>query len=284
MRKLRPTPVRENSRPSTARTVAALAALLFIAPFGFGQGSPTSPEVQAKSGMAAAPPAQTGSVDGSIKLLPSAIVRDQKPVFSFPARAAEGHHWKPALAVTLATAGLVALDSHDARHFRKTQAFGDFNSAVSGRNTAIGMAAVPAAALVLGWTHHDSYATQTALAAGEAAADAQILSLGMKVISRRLRPSDIPPNGDFGHTWFKSNSALGFNSSFPSGHTITAFAIATVFADRYRRHRWVPWVAYGAATLVGFSRVTLQSHFPADVFAGAALGYSISRFVVLRRR
>ncbi len=232
--------------------------------------------------MAAVPPAQPGSVDGPIKLLPSAIVHDQKPIVFFPVHAAEGRHWKPALAVTLAAAGLVALDSHDARYFRKTHAFGDFNSAVSGRNAAIGMAAVPAAALALGWAHHDSYATQTALEAGQAAADAQILSLGMKVISRRLRPSDIPPTGDFGHTWFKSNSALGFNSSFPSGHTITAFAIATVFAERYRRHRWVPWVAYGAAALVGFSRVTLQAHFPADVFAGAALGYSISHFVVLR--
>jgi membrane-associated phospholipid phosphatase len=228
--------------------------------------------------------ARTTFVDSSIKRLPAAIVQDQKPVFSFPVHAAEGHHWKPALAVTLATAGLVALDSHDTRYFRKTQTFGGFNSAASGRNAAIGLAAVPAAALVLGWTHHNSFATQTGLEAGEAAVDAQILSLGMKVATQRLRPSDIPPTGDFGHTWFKSNNALGFNSSFPSGHTITAFAVATVFAERYRRHRWVPWVAYGAAALVGFSRITLQAHFPSDVFAGAALGYSISHFVVLRRR
>jgi membrane-associated phospholipid phosphatase len=219
----------------------------------------------------------------TVASLPAAIFHDQKPVISFPLRAAEGHHWKPALAVALAAAGLVVLDSHDARYFRKTSAFGDFNYAVSGRNTMIGMVAVPAATLFIGWGHHDSYAVQTAFEAGEAAADSQILALGMKVISRRLRPSDIPPNGDFGHTWFKSDSSLGFNSSFPSGHTIAAFSIATVFAERYQRHRWVPWVAYGAATLVGFSRITLQAHFPADVFAGAALGYSLSHFVVLRR-
>jgi membrane-associated phospholipid phosphatase len=36
------------------------------------------------------------------------------------------------------------------------------------------------------------------------------------------------------------------------------------------------------AGTIGFSRITLQAHFPADVFLGAALGYSISRFVVLR--
>jgi membrane-associated phospholipid phosphatase len=43
-------------------------------------------------------------------------------------------------------------------------------------------------------------------------------------------------------------------------------------------------VAYGAATLVGFSRLTQQAHFPSDVFAGAALGYFISRDVVMPGR
>jgi membrane-associated phospholipid phosphatase len=69
----------------------------------------------------------------------------------------------------------------------------------------------------------------------------------------------------------------------PSGHTIAAFSIATVFARRYGNHRWVPFVAYGLAGVVGFSRMTLSAHFASDVFMGAALGYSISRFAVLRQ-
>jgi membrane-associated phospholipid phosphatase len=52
----------------------------------------------------------------------------------------------------------------------------------------------------------------------------------------------------------------------------------------FLRNRWVPWVAYGLAGLVGFSRVPLQAHFPSDVFAGAALGYAISHYVVLRQQ
>ena len=40
-------------------------------------------------------------------------------------------------------------------------------------------------------------------------------------------------------------------------------------------------MAYGAAALVGFSRISLLSHFPSDMFMGATLGYSITRFVVL---
>jgi membrane-associated phospholipid phosphatase len=41
-------------------------------------------------------------------------------------------------------------------------------------------------------------------------------------------------------------------------------------------------VAYGVAGLIGFSRVPLQAHFPSDVFLGAALGYAVARFDVLR--
>jgi len=55
-----------------------------------------------------------------------------------------------------------------------------------------------------------------------------------------------------------------------------------VFSARYRDHRWVPWVAYGVATVVGFSRITLQSHFPSDVFAGGVLGGVIGHIVGTR--
>jgi len=107
----------------------------------------------------------------------------------------------------------------------------------------------------------------------------------MKVATRRLRPSDIPPTGNFSDTFFRSHvSPTGINTSFPSGHAAAAFSVAAVFAHRYRQHRWVPWVAYGMASAIGFSRVTTQAHFPSDVFLGAALGYAITKFDVLRPR
>jgi membrane-associated phospholipid phosphatase len=213
------------------------------------------------------------------------ILRDQKDVWTFPAHLVRGKDWKPTLAVVAATGALMALDPHDAPYFRRTSSFTDFNKAFSGRNTMLGMAILPASVYVAGLEKRDTYAQHTALLAGEAAADVEIVALVMKDAVRRVRPSDIAPQGNFSDTWFEARgSILGKNASFPSGHAIEAFSIATVFAERYRKHRWVPWVAYGLATTVGISRISLQAHFPSDVFAGAALGYFITHNVVLPGR
>jgi membrane-associated phospholipid phosphatase len=213
------------------------------------------------------------------------ILHDQESIWKFPVKLAHGKHWKPALAVTAAFGGLVALDAHDTPYFRRTQAFAGFNRGLSGTNTALATTLVPVSFYALGLVRKDSYATKTSLLAGEAAADAEILTWVLKNSTGRRRPIDIPPGGNYSDTWFESyRPPLDAHASFPSGHTIAAFSIATVFARRYGRHRWVPWVAYGAAGLIGFSRLTLQAHFPSDVFAGAAFGYVISRYVVLPGR
>jgi membrane-associated phospholipid phosphatase len=133
----------------------------------------------------------------------------------------------------------------------------------------------------VGYIRHDSYATSTALLAGEAYANSAVLDLAIKAVTRRRRPMDVAAGNSLNDTFFNSGkSALG--SAFPSGHAAGAFAVATVIAHRYRNHRWVPWVAYGCATAISFSRVTTRAHFPSDVFLGAALGYTITRFEVLR--
>lgn len=69
-------------------------------------------------------------------------------------------------------------------------------------------------------------------------------------------------------------------NSFPSGHTTTAFSIATVFAKRYARHPLVGVVAYSTAGLVGLSRMTENRHWGSDILAGALLGYLCGNAVV----
>jgi membrane-associated phospholipid phosphatase len=239
------------------------------------------------------PPRQTPSVvpsggRGQLLTTPKhfvgGIVHDQESIWKFPWDVAHGRHWKPALAFTLATASLVELDPHDTPYFRRTQSFSGFNGTFSSFNTGLGEGLFPAAFFLVGRERKDRRMEKSALLAGEALADAEILSEIMKNIDRRLRPREIN-NGDFGHTWFKAGGGILIDrGSFPSGHAIGAFAMATVIAERYRQHRWVPWVAYGLAGLVGFSRISLQAHFPSDIFAGAILGYSISHFIILRNR
>ena len=178
----------------------------------------------------------------------------------------------------------MALDPTEAAYFRRTRTFHGFNNIFTGNATSLGMFAAPASLYATGLVRRNSKMQRTALLAGEAVGDAEVVTTVLKDATRRLRPAGIPAGGNYSDTWFESGGSLFRGSgSFPSGHTIAAFSVATVIARRYGNHRWVPYAAYGMAALVGFSRLSLLSHFSSDVFMGGALGYSISRFVVLRQ-
>ena len=62
----------------------------------------------------------------------------------------------------------------------------------------------------------------------------------------------------------------GNRLSFPSGHSATAFAFASVIG---LNHHWAWGVgAYALATLVAYSRINDNAHFLHDVVAGSGLG------------
>lgn len=62
-------------------------------------------------------------------------------------------------------------------------------------------------------------------------------------------------------------------NSMPSGHTMAAFLIAAVLLPLCRQ-RWQVWGLITLATLVGISRMVCGVHWPTDVTAGAAIGWS----------
>lgn len=66
--------------------------------------------------------------------------------------------------------------------------------------------------------------------------------------------------------------------SFPSGHTSSAFAMATVASAHFGAKVGIP--AYLAAGLIGVSRIQSNKHYLSDVLAGATLGYVVGRTVV----
>ena len=69
-------------------------------------------------------------------------------------------------------------------------------------------------------------------------------------------------------------------TSFPSGHTMAAFAAATVYAMEYSNRKIVPVLAYSVATVVGLSRITENKHWASDVLIGGILGHLIGRQIV----
>jgi membrane-associated phospholipid phosphatase len=89
----------------------------------------------------------------------------------------------------------------------------------------------------------------------------QILVQGIKAMTRRERPDE-------------SN-----NHSFPSGHTASAFASATVLERHFGWKVGVP--AYGFATYVGLARMSANKHHMSDVIMGAAMGIASARAVTV---
>jgi membrane-associated phospholipid phosphatase len=89
---------------------------------------------------------------------------------------------------------------------------------------------------------------------------AELLTVGIKQGARRARPE-------------------GSGYSFPSGHTSTAFASATVIQQHYGWKFGVP--AYAVATYVAASRVEMRKHYLSDVAFGAAIGIMAGRTVTI---
>lgn len=99
-----------------------------------------------------------------------------------------------------------------------------------------------------------------------------IVTPAIKLVAGRSRPRD--DNGIYNFKPF-SNA----NSSFPSGHTTEAFALASVIADHYDE-TWVTCTSYSVAGLVGLARAYHQAHFASDLVAGAMIGTLVGKSVV----
>jgi len=122
----------------------------------------------------------------------------------------------------------------------------------------------------------DRAASLVRIAEGALAASASVSVVKFAV--GRARPYQTPGDQDVVRPF-------SGNSSFPSGHTALAFGIASAI-DRETSARWVPFVVYPLAGLVGWSRLRDGEHWSSDVVAGAALGFWTARKAVdfARRR
>jgi len=99
-------------------------------------------------------------------------------------------------------------------------------------------------------------------AGGLAAAASIILFRALKKASGRKRPCALEP-----HQWARIAPPDQF--SFPSGHTLTAFAVAVAVGMFYPD---LMGLLLFLAVSIAMSRIALGMHFLSDVIAGSLLG------------
>ena len=66
----------------------------------------------------------------------------------------------------------------------------------------------------------------------------------------------------------------GGSPSFPSGHTSTAFLIATTITILFSNNKWLLSIIWLWAFVVAYTRLALGVHYPSDVIGGMIIGAS----------
>lgn len=77
------------------------------------------------------------------------------------------------------------------------------------------------------------------------------------------------------------------DSSFPSGHTSSAFVVSCAITWCLSgKKKWLGVILIIIASLIAFSRLYLGAHYPTDVIAGLLLGITISvvTYFALRKK
>lgn len=139
------------------------------------------------------------------------------------------------------------------------------NAAIYGTGTTIGVI------WIAGLISDNPHEKETGLLTLEALTDAMPVYTVLQVVAGRERPGEGTGNGRFLQKHW-------IDGSFPAGHAMFAWTMATVLAHEYPRW-WVKALVYGAATTVSVTRFTAHDHFAGDTLVGTALGYFIGRHI-----
>ena len=196
------------------------------------------------------------------------VLRDQKAIWTAPFHLHErdGRWLAP---IGLGTAALIATDQQTGDEIAESTSQLNASRIVSYAGSAYGVGAVAGAFYLAGRARHDPRARETGVLGAEALVDSAIVVTAIKEITQRTRPSGGRSRSDF----------FDGGSSFPSGHSIEAWSLATVIAHEYHGHPAVQIAAYGIASAVSVARFTGQKHYLSDILVGSAMGFGIGRYV-----
>ena len=145
------------------------------------------------------------------------------------------------------------------------------------------LVAVPGSAIIggslyaLGKLGHWNGIADLGLHGSEAILVGNVLNTAIKWTAGRARPYVVNDTDPFNYEFLRGKRKGSDYSSFPSGHTLAAFAAASAVTDEVTRTwpkaRWYVGTAmYGGATMVGLSRLYNNQHWASDVIMGAGIG------------
>jgi len=204
-----------------------------------------------------------------------AFLRMAGHVFSAPAHW-DGGEWLLAGALGAGTAGSTLLDD-DIRSLmgRNHTRLNDRLSDVAVQyGEGLTMLLVSAGGYAAGLAFEDDWIRETSLLSGTAIILAGTISTVSKIVIGRARP--FTAEGRYRFRPFSFNDGY---EAFPSGHTIVAFAVSGVLAERIK-NPWATAGLYGLAAATGLSRMYTDHHWFSDVLFGAIISISVSRSVV----
>ena len=196
------------------------------------------------------------------------ILRDQKAIWTSPFHL-HGRDARWLAPLGLGTAALIATDRQTGDEMAKFHDQLQPSRVISYIGSGYGAGGIAVTFYLVGRATHNNRARETGVLGAEALIDSAIVVTTLKEITQRRRPGAGISRGDF----------FDGGSSFPSGHSIEAWSLATVIANEYHDHRLVEISAYGIASAVSVARYTGRNHFLSDVLVGSAMGYGIGRYV-----
>lgn len=123
---------------------------------------------------------------------------------------------------------------------------------------------VPTSMLVLALVNNNKALLEDAIYTSTSVVETFAITYGMKYLINRKRPYDRYPEKVYAYSHESS-------PSFPSGHTATAFALATSLCIKHPKWYIIAPTAAWACS-VGISRMNEGVHYPSDVIAGAVIG------------
>jgi len=196
------------------------------------------------------------------------VLLDQKAIWTAPFHLhSEDARWAAPLA--FGTAALIVTDQQTGDEMAEANGQLKASRVVSYAGSVYGVGAVTAGFYLFGRAKHDNRARETGILGAEALVDSAIIVTAVKEITQRTRPDGGRARSDF----------FDGGSSFPSGHSISAWSLASVVASEYHDRRAVQIAAYGIASAVSISRFTGEKHYISDVLVGSAMGFGIGRYV-----